>query len=80
MPKCSFCGVTEEKESPLCQSCGALRYSVATNNTDAIVNRYKKLKTSASVAAAILIPGSLIVLAVLGANRINTKIKHWKAK
>ncbi len=80
MPKCSFCGVTEEKESPLCQACGALRYSVATNNTDAIVNRYKKLKTSASVAAAILIPGSLIVLAVLGANRINTKIKHWKAK
>lgn len=80
MPKCSFCGATEEKDSPLCQSCGAQRYPVATNNTDAIVNRHKKLKISAYVAAAILTPGSLLVLAVLGANRINTKIKHWKAK
>ena len=80
MPKCSYCGVTEEKDSPLCQSCGALRYPVATDITDGIASRQKKLKLSASVAAAILTPGSLVVLAVLGANRINTKIKNWKAK
>ena len=80
MPKCSYCGVTEEKDSPLCQSCGALRYPVATNIKEGIVNRHKKLKISASVVAAILTPGSLVLLAVLGAHRINSKIKHWKAK
>ncbi len=77
MPKCSFCGVTEEENAPLCQSCGAIRYPVATNITASIV---KKIKLSATIIAAIFTPGSLIVLAVLGANRINTKIKNRKAK
>ena len=72
MSECSFCGVLEAKYYPLCQSCGALRYPVSTNNS-AVVS---KLKLSASVAAAIVAPGGLLVLAVMGAKHLNRKTKQ----
>lgn len=80
MPKCSYCGAIEKKDSPLCQSCGAMRYPVATNITEGTVKRQKKLKLSVSIAAAIFTPGSLVVLALLGVNRINSKFKNRKNK
>ncbi|WP_428356480.1 hypothetical protein [Methyloprofundus sp.] len=79
MPDCSFCGTTEQKEYPLCHSCGAIRYPVDTKgaNTSAS-NRQQKLKLSASVAAAIITPGAFVVLAVMGANHISEKLKNQK--
>ncbi len=78
MSECSFCGTKEDKQYPLCQSCGALRYPIEKNNSAAAISRQKKLKFSASVAAAIVTPGAFVVLAVIGANRLNTKIKNRK--
>ena len=78
MSECSFCGVTEEKEYPLCHSCGALRYPVETKNSGRNVSRQQKLKLSVTVAAAIVTPGAFVVLAVIGANRINKKFKNRK--
>jgi len=78
MSECSFCGTTEEEKYPICQSCGALRYPVEKNNSDYIVSRKQKLKFSASVAAAIVTPGAFVVLAVIGANHLNKKIKNRK--
>ena len=78
MSECSFCGTKEDKHYPLCQSCGALRYPVEKNSSDVTFSRQKKLKLSASVAAAIVTPGAFVVLAVIGANHINTKIKNRK--
>ncbi len=78
MPNCSYCGVEEKKESPLCQSCGALRYPIENNKSSKILSRQKKLKLSAFLAAAIVTPGSFIVLALVGANRINSKNKNKK--
>lgn len=77
MSECSFCGATEQKSYPLCHSCGALRYPVE-NRGVVVRNRQQKLKLSATVAAAIVTPGAFIVLALLGANRINAKIKKPK--
>jgi len=76
MSECSFCGTTEEREYPLCHSCGAIRYPVEKNYSDRDISRHKKLKLSASVAAAIVTPGAFVVLAVIGANHINTKMKN----
>jgi hypothetical protein len=79
MPKCSFCGTIEKTETPLCQSCGALRYPIEKNSLNAAIDRQKKIKLSATVVAAIVTPGSLIVLAALGANRMTTKFKKRKS-
>jgi len=78
MPNCSFCGVEEEKESPICQSCGALRYPVENKPSSSVSSRQQRLKISASLAAAIVTPGSLIVLALIGAKHINVKIRNRK--
>lgn len=77
MSACSFCGVVEEKDYPLCHSCGAIRYPVEKKQSGSHARR-QKLKLSASVVAAIVTPGAFVVLAVIGANHINTKIKNWK--
>jgi len=77
MSECSFCGKTDEKEYPLCQSCGALRYPIEKKRSDkAAANQYQKLKISAAVAAAIVTPGGFVVLAVMGANQLSEKIKN----
>ncbi len=73
MYKCSFCGAKEEKTTPICQSCGAPRYPVATTKPSSIFNRQEKLKLSAALAIVALTPGALIVLALAGATRLNTK-------
>jgi len=78
MSECSFCGTREDEQYPLCQSCGALRYPVEKNHSDVAISRQQKLKLSASVAAAIVTPGAFVVLAVMGANHINKKIKNRK--
>ena len=78
MPECSFCGTTELKEYPLCHSCGAIRYPVESKRADIAIRRQQKLKLSASVAAAIVTPGAFVVLALIGANHINTKIRKYK--
>lgn len=78
MSECSFCGTTELKEYPLCHSCGAIRYPVENKKIDIARSRQQKLKLSASVAAAIVTPGAFVVLAWMGANHINTKIRNQK--
>ena len=78
MSECSFCGTAEENEYPVCQTCGALRYPVAKKSSDDTVSRQQKLKLSVSVIAAIVTPGAFIILALMGVNRINTKIKNRK--
>ncbi len=79
MPNCSFCGSKEDKQTPLCQSCGALRYPVATNNSSAAsVSRQDKLKLTAAVAVAAITPGSFILLALVGASRLSLKPKNKK--
>ncbi|MCF6251003.1 MAG: hypothetical protein L3J75_07005 [Methylococcaceae bacterium] len=78
MPNCSFCGSKEDKQTPLCQSCGALRYPVATNNSSATVSRQDKLKLTAAVAVAAITPGSFILLALVGASRLSLKPKNKK--
>ena len=78
MPECSFCGTTELKEYPLCHSCGAIRYPVENKSANIAISRQQKLKLSASVAAAIVTPGAFVVLALMGANHINTKIREYK--
>lgn len=78
MSECSFCGVVEEKGYPICHSCGALRYPIEKTNFDREAKKHQKLKISASVAAAIVTPGAFVVLAVIGANHINSKLKNRK--
>ncbi|SHE19630.1 hypothetical protein [methanotrophic endosymbiont of Bathymodiolus puteoserpentis (Logatchev)] len=76
MSECSFCGVLEEKHYPLCHVCGSIRYPVEKDKITGELSRHqKKLKLTASVAAAIVIPGAFIFLA---ASHINTKIKNRK--
>ena len=71
MPNCSFCNATEQQGIPLCHSCGSLRYPVAEMTRLPI----SKLKISAAVAVAILTPGAFVVLALAGANKLNTRLK-----
>jgi len=78
MANCSFCDAKEEQETPVCQSCGALRYPVATNYRSPAASRQEKLKLSATLAVAIFTPGSFIVLALVGANKLNTRFKTGK--
>jgi hypothetical protein len=78
MAQCSFCGTKENKVAPVCQSCGALRYPVASISPRTI-SRQNKLKLSVTLAAAAITPGSFIILALLGVNRLNTKIKSRKS-
>ncbi|MCK4841218.1 MAG: hypothetical protein KAT04_04970 [Methylococcales bacterium] len=73
MSQCSFCGSKEKNAAPLCQSCGALRYPVSA--TPLAKTRQDKLKLSAAVAVAALTPGSFVVLALVGASRLNTKLR-----
>jgi len=75
MPNCSFCDATEQHETPLCQSCGALRYPVADIPTPSSPS---KLKISAAIAVAVFTPGSFVVLALVGANKLNTKLRTVK--
>jgi len=78
MSNCSFCGTTEEKEYPLCHSCGALRYPVEKSSSNIISTRQQKLKFSATVAAAIVTPGAFVILAVIGAKHIKKNLKGGK--
>jgi len=72
MYECSFCGSTEGKHAPLCQSCGALRYPIVTSgSSQAISSRQEKLKYSAIAAATIFIPGSLLMFAFVGIRRFS---------
>ncbi len=80
MPNCSFCGVEEEKKLPICQSCGALRYPIENNTPPKTVSRKQKLKFSVFLAAAVVTPGSLIILALVGINRFNSKNKNKNKK
>lgn len=75
MYKCSFCSAKEEKTTPICQSCGAPRYPIATARSSSIFNRQEKLKLSAALAIVAITPGALIVLALAGAMHIKTIIK-----
>ncbi len=76
MTECSFCGIKENNVTPVCLSCGAPRYPIAKR--PAISSRRRKLKLSATLAAATIVPGSFIILAILGVNRLNTKNKGKK--
>ena len=73
MPKCSFCDSKEDIEAPLCQTCGSLRYPVENNSSSNVLSRQQKIKLSAAVAATIVTPGSLVVLAIIGATRLIQK-------
>ncbi len=77
MAECSFCGIKEKKVTPVCLSCGAPRYPIA-KVLPPFNSRKSKLKLSVTLAAATIVPGSFIVLALIGANRLNTKIKDRK--
>lgn len=80
MANCSFCDAKEEKEMPLCQSCGALRYPVANSAVPTTASRQQKLKLSAALAVTLVTPGSFVVLAVVGANKLNSKLKRKSNK
>lgn len=72
MSECSFCGVLEKKQYPLCHSCGTLRYPVEKNlNTQS--DLHHKLKLSATVVAAIVTPGAFIALAAFELNKRTRK-------
>jgi len=73
MSECSFCGVLEKKQYPLCHSCGTLRYPVSQSPRSSS-NFQKKLKISATVVAAIVTPGAFIALAAIELNRRSRKI------
>lgn len=77
MAQCSFCGIKETKVAPVCETCGALRYPIAKNSPQAF-SKQNKLKLSATIAAVAITPGSFIILAALGVNRLSTKIKNRK--
>ncbi|MDC9729770.1 MAG: hypothetical protein PSN04_10675 [Methyloprofundus sp.] len=72
MSECSFCGVLEKKQFPVCHSCGTLRYPVEKNSSPSI-NLQQKLKLSATVVAAIITPGAFIALAALELNKRTRK-------
>lgn len=80
MPNCSFCDAKEEKDTPLCQSCGSLRYPVANSRSPATSSKQDKIKLSVTLAVAIITPGSLLILALVGANRLNSKLNTGKYK
>lgn len=82
MPNCSFCDAKEETQTPLCQSCGAIRYPIAsaTPSETAAVAKQKKLKLSATLAVAIFTPGSLLVLTLVCFNKLNKKLKIGKKR
>ncbi len=76
MSNCSFCNAKEDIKTPVCQSCGALRYPVSPH---VVTNRkQEKLKLSATIAVAIFTPGSFLVLALVGANKLSNKMKIGK--
>ena len=68
MSECSFCGVIEKKQYPLCHSCGTLRYPVE-QNLNTTPDLQQKLKLSATVVAAIVTPGAFIALAAFELNK-----------
>ncbi len=79
MPKCTFCGTKEEKKIPLCHACGAIRYPV-DKKLQTTFSPQDKLKLSAAAAAAIVTPGSLILLALAGVAHYKTKTKNKNRK
>ena len=80
MEKCAYCDAEQKQHYPVCHSCGAIRYSLESPEKSASPpeKRFKKLKLSASVAAALLTPGAFIVLAAVGVNHINNKRKNQR--
>jgi len=72
MSECSFCGVIEKKQYPLCHSCGTLRYPVASKKPVSS-NIQQKLKLSATVAVALVTPGAFIALAAIELNKRSRK-------
>ncbi len=72
MSECSFCGSIEKTHYPVCYSCGTLRYTTNPLSTPTPSNN--KLKVSAAVIGAIITPGAFIVLAVIGVNRLHSKL------
>ncbi|HIF53813.1 MAG: hypothetical protein ABGX68_04015 [Methylococcales bacterium] len=72
MPQCNFCGTKEEKDAPLCHSCGAIRYPVDKKKPSAFSSQ-NKLKLSVALAAVIVTPGSLLLLAIAGAAHLKRK-------
>ncbi len=76
MSDCSFCNAKEDINAPVCQSCGALRYPVTAHATPS--RKQDKLKLSATIAVAIFTPGSFLVLALVGANKLSNKMKTGK--
>ena len=72
MSECSFCGVIEKKQFPLCHSCGTLRYPIeqVARSTS---NLKKKLKLSITVIAAVITPGAFIALAAFELNKRTRK-------
>ena len=77
MPKCTFCGTKEEKKTPLCHACGAIRYPV-DKKLQTTFSPQDKLKISAVAAATLVTPGSFIFLALAGVARYKTKNKNRK--
>jgi len=75
MPECSFCGSIEDKHTPLCMSCGSLRYPIADQQVSQKMTTPEKLKYSAIAAITVLAPGSLIILALVGVRRMNAHKK-----
>ncbi len=75
MSQCTFCGAKEQKQTPICHSCGAIRYPIDSRSLAKTKSSQEKLKLSAAVAATVITPGSLIVLALIGAYRVNNKNK-----
>lgn len=75
MPQCSFCGSSEDKTIllPLCESCGSLRYPIATSRSSRTMSSQEKLKYSAIAAVTLLTPGSLVVLALVGIRQLGSK-------
>ncbi len=76
MTECSFCGSKEEKVTPVCQSCGSLRYPVENTDSSNAFSQHSKLKLSAIIAAAAVTPGSFVVMALVGAAHLNNKFKN----
>jgi len=76
MPECSFCGSIDDKYTPLCVSCGSIRYPVVAQEVSPKMTTPEKLKYSAIAAITILTPGSLIVLALVSVSRMNANKKR----
>lgn len=78
MSECSFCGASQETHYPLCHACGSIRYPIEKIKSQASPTLDKKIKLTASIAAALVVPGAFLLLAYMGANHLSRKIKKPK--